>query len=180
MVKGREDPDAYSFYCHFFLPYVVGRSKWNYMMRTQIKIQVVAQPSDEALGLLLLENSWDRWTWEHGKTKDEIKEDAKKKEPECPKTKYTIGRGRKDLRRSCSGWTNQGIRRFGELAIMTNNQRKEEIKMQHEHPTGRGVGFDWYFHEKVDDYINTTGTEEDSEANMKQYAEEPIEAYVEL
>lgn len=72
------------------------------MCCTKLRINTVAKVSDEALGLLLLENSWDRWSWEYGKTKVEILADAQDQKPQCPATKYTIGRGRKCMRHSGS------------------------------------------------------------------------------
>ena len=93
MMAGREEPEAHAFYCHFFLPCVVGRTKWNYMMRNHKTIDSVATSSDEALGLVLLENSWNRWSWEHTKTKEEIKIDYAKKNEDTGKPPDYVHRG---------------------------------------------------------------------------------------
>jgi len=177
MTQGRNNPEAYSFYCHHYLPHIVGRGKWNYMVRTKIDIEDVASISDEALGLVLLENSWERWSWEHTKTKEQIKEEVRKKidEREIPRTMYTLGRGRKDKQRSGSGWSNDGISRFGELAKMTEDHRRDD-----DNENGETSGFDVCFADKVAEWMSTDkdGSEE-TDVDNNGY-EAAVEACVEL
>lgn len=188
MLEGRENPSAYSFFCYHFLPYVVGRTKWNYIMRTNRDIRDVASTSDEALGLVLLENSWDRWEWEHTKTKEDIKADNAKRPEERtgPQTKYTVGRGRKDVSRSCSGWTNQGILRFSELAKMTDTQKAEDTKTLKEHlendlANEDGFGFECFFRKEVASYLaEQTGAEATAGGDGVRQQEQVVEAYIEL
>ena len=96
ILEGRKQREAYAFFCHYFLPAVVGKKKWEKAMRAGGKVSNLATISDEALGLMFLENSWDLWTWIHGG-----------KIGSKPETKYTKGRGK--LARKSSGWSRVGV-----------------------------------------------------------------------
>lgn len=182
ILEGRKEEEAYAHFCYYILPYVVGRSRWGYMLRiSSRKFEWVASISDEALGLLLLENSWDRWTWESGRTKEQIREDAQKDQPECPPTKYSVKRGRKKVPRSSSGWTNEGIRRFRELAEMTTKARKEEEDKLKESGGNKERGFNEYFFKKIkEEYEVKQKSQENEEDASKEDTKMPEVAWLEL
>jgi len=181
ILEGRKEEEAYAHFCYYILPYVVGRSRWGYMLRiSSRKFEWVASISYEALGLLLLENSWDRWTWESGRTKEQIREDAQKDQPECPPTKYTVKQGRKKVPRSSSGWTNEGIRRFRELAEMTTKARKEEEDKLKE-SGNKERGFNEYFFKKIkEEYEVKQKSQENEEDASKEDTKMPEVAWLEL
>ena len=61
ILKGRTNRhNAYTFYCDYFLQCVVGRRGWKKGVDST-EVREIATVTDEAFGLLLLENSWDKW-----------------------------------------------------------------------------------------------------------------------
>ena len=61
LLKTRDDVGgAYTLFCDHFLQCVVRRRNWRAGIEDK-EVQKVATVTDEALGLLLLENSWDKW-----------------------------------------------------------------------------------------------------------------------
>jgi hypothetical protein len=51
---------AYTYFANTTLPKIVGPTKWRGQV-TKRTISQIATPTDEAFGLLLLENSWENW-----------------------------------------------------------------------------------------------------------------------
>jgi hypothetical protein len=51
---------AYTYFANTILPKIVGPTKWRGQV-TKRTISQIATPTDEAFGLLLLENSWENW-----------------------------------------------------------------------------------------------------------------------
>jgi hypothetical protein len=66
----REDSGAYTWFYDFVLSCVVGRNKWR-QFSSERPGCTLASVSDEALALLLLENSWDCWVEKVKLTVDE-------------------------------------------------------------------------------------------------------------
>jgi hypothetical protein len=60
---GQNKEDTYKAFCDYILPAVCGH-KTNQVKFNQLKICEIATPSEEAFGLLLLENAWDRWSYQ--------------------------------------------------------------------------------------------------------------------
>jgi hypothetical protein len=113
---------SYIFFCEKFLKHVVGVRTFNGGWKNKATITDLATPSDEALGLLLLENSENRWIQEF--------EMEQRGEDECdsalPKTKYTSNGDKKAKRgftKKYGGWSNEGIDRFNELVGLVKLDR---------------------------------------------------------
>jgi hypothetical protein len=108
---------AYSVVYDKFLPCIVGRTKWKERLSYVQQDRELSTPTDEALCLLFLENYYDRWMDLYkiknapvepvrGETKRVFKSDVP--------PKYTNGGITYNLteRRSHSGWSAEGIKRF--------------------------------------------------------------------
>jgi len=142
--KGRQDPKAYTFFCHFFLPHVVGKQRWRNGIKTGAAISKLATVSDEAFTLLILENSWDRWLWEVGKSKEEIK--AAIEDGTIPQAKYTLGKGQKA--RKNMGWSEDGMKRYQQIAKEIVKKDREQDKEDITEPGRNGWSkFDKEFRE---------------------------------
>jgi len=115
----QEGHDAYCYYLYHFLPYIVGKHKWRKEFNRSAVFDNLYTASDEAFGLLVLENNWDRWKWEAERTKEEI--EAQKEDR--PDVKYTTGKG--GAARKHQGWNGKGLRRYNELGELVTNDRKE-------------------------------------------------------
>jgi hypothetical protein len=123
---------------HLFLTRIVERIVGNaYWKRNSDKkpLSRFCTRSDEAFGLLLLENSYDRWTdmWLRGDYKD--------KEKKAPRSCYTNSgdtRGLKGSNRKLEGWSMEGYKRFDELHKLVTADRakpsratfEEELRVQ--------------------------------------------------
>jgi len=120
--------EGYIFFCMKFLKCVVGVQNFKRGIKNKLKMSTIASPSDEALTLLLLENSEYRWTTElERKMKgEEVNEDT------LHATKYTsAGQNKKQLKgftRKYGGWLEEGIERFNELVEMVKADREENGK----------------------------------------------------
>ena len=148
MLQGRNDPKAYSYYCHHFLSIVVGQRKYTRSLRQGAKLSEIATESDEAMGLLVLENSWDRWKWELGKTKEQIKE--LEREKKAKQVKYT--QGQQGSARKNGGWSIEGVHQFSALLKQFQKDREDDTKRTSEERQGQDNenyrDFDEYFSNK--------------------------------
>lgn len=114
-LPGGEVNQSYIFFCQHFLKCVVGIQKFAKQWNKQYDITDIATPSDEAMTLLLLENSDMKWTRE-----------AEKGE-KLP-SKYTRTGYNKQLKgftRRNQGWIKEGIVRFNALLAMVKQDRLE-------------------------------------------------------
>jgi hypothetical protein len=110
MMEGRDNVEAYAYYSYHFLPYILGKRRWRLVFNKRLTMDDMATASDEAFGLLVLENNYKKWTWMVNKNKEEQKAKAN----EMPKTPYyTVGRGSRTEK--YQGWTLAGMEKFGEL-----------------------------------------------------------------
>lgn len=108
--------------CENFLSDVVGAATWkkNY---TCVELREFVSVSDMALLLLLLENSWERWT-------DKV--DKKRKTVDKTiGTLYTSKKansqdGERDTDHANSKWSAEGIRRYNELSIAVRDDWKSQ------------------------------------------------------
>ena len=140
MLQGRSNAEAYTYFCHFFLPHVVGKNRWRNGIRKGAAINTLATVSDEAFALLLLENSWDRWLWEVDKTKAETLQVIENET--TPPTLHTLGKGKKA--RKNMGWTSNGLKRHQQIAqdiVEKDRKNDEEATASGRH------GFDERYHE---------------------------------
>ena len=98
-----------------FVPIVVGQRTFNKMKRLKLCRKIVT-PSDEALAIIMLENSHERWT-------DMIKDPEKKKEDTWSSVKCS-GEGKGGSAKKNSGWSIEGQKRFNDL----NDKFVKEIR----------------------------------------------------
>lgn len=104
----------------FFLPGVVGKKKFKNRVDLQ-RVSDIATISDEAFAILLLENSWEKWT-------DEVLKNTKDPEKlEMPKWTKIPDSGK----RYC-GWRKEGILHFNELYKTVKQDRLDDEKKQKE------------------------------------------------
>jgi len=164
MLEGRKEREAYGYFCHYFLPAVVGKKKWRKAVRNGAKVSGLAMVSDEALGLLLLENSWELWMWiVNGKLGTE------------PKTRYTTGRGK--LARKSSGWSAEGVSRYNNLCRKIAEERKLEKNGQvddgEEDDGGMDdIDFDSFYLNKQYEYMGWKASDHEMETSRAKMVEE--------
>jgi hypothetical protein len=108
------DFKVWSFFCEEFLPCVVGKSKWNHGCASSLMSTFVTV-TDEALTLLLLENSWDTWHQTESKSYTRNKEDLLQ-------SKWTVAA--KAVGRF-GGWKEDGLERFNDLVKEVRKNRLE-------------------------------------------------------
>lgn len=116
----RSNETAYLQFCYTILPLVLGRKVWK-LFPTKTKLTKIASPTDEAWGLLVLENNWEMWEQQARCRNKGIKWSEIPKY-EQKKTKWThnsIGRER------FLGWDSDGVKRFNELTNQICEDRAE-------------------------------------------------------
>jgi hypothetical protein len=124
--RGQEGTnEAYVYYCYYFLPIVLGKNIWATGVRTKETLMTLATASDEAFGILAIENSKERWLWE-------LRTDLPKSEwsKNGPTPRYSTGnkgKAKKNL-----GWTMEGHMRYNVLLTMAERDRGQEKRMSQE------------------------------------------------
>jgi hypothetical protein len=122
-----EGGDAYHLFLTRILERVVGRSSWEGNCDKKL-LSTFCTRSDEAFGLLLLENNYDRWTamWRSG--------DLRNSKGEAPDTLYTNmaeSRTRGSAsNRKLEGWSQEGYARFDELYAMVKADREQPSRIE--------------------------------------------------
>ena len=116
----RRDPKVFYVFCDNFLSWVCGRNLWKKRWTVETVSQI-ATVSDEAFALLLLENSWKKWTAEGRNEEDG--EDENSVDTEGNQTRWTKN-GRSAV--MYKGWSREGIERFNELYSIVMEDRKTE------------------------------------------------------
>jgi hypothetical protein len=141
IMKGREDKDGqYTQFVKVLVPSVAGRKLWNNKVQRTTLLSDIVTVCDEALSLLLLINSRDRWE-EMFQADKEAKAEAenesrtihltivgesnevttnKKQKKLNATTKYTMDT-KKQRNKDFGGWNNEGKRMF--------NRLKEDVEM---------------------------------------------------
>jgi hypothetical protein len=119
--------NAYHYFFAHFVKCVVGLIKFNRGWNTGNLYKLVT-PSDEALGLLLLENNEERWIAEHARGGTETMHQQVENEPvpDLPLSKYTSN-GKKESRgytKKNQGWKEAGVVRFNALVKNVIYDRK--------------------------------------------------------
>lgn len=113
---------AYTEFIERFIPCVVGKSDWDDNSSKKL-IEELVNPSDEALAILLLENSWELWL----EVATQLAANPGCKESELKlksvKTKWT-SQGRPT---AFGGWPIVGLRRYNELynGVAEDRAKKE-------------------------------------------------------
>jgi hypothetical protein len=112
-LETRENPGgAYDLFCNHFLQCVVGRRNWRAGVEAK-EVRDVATMTDEALCLLLLENSWDKWV-------DMAVNKTGKSDVESKFTSGGIGKNSKKY----MGWSRDGLKRFNTLRSQIESERR--------------------------------------------------------
>jgi len=116
---------AFLYFYHHILPCVAGLQKCRREGKLQ-RLGQIATPSDEALGLLLIENSEDRWLdeFEESKTRHGA---TSVSTPTMYTTSGTTNEYKAFTGKNC-GWTVEGIERFNEILDMVKDDRKQNGK----------------------------------------------------
>ena len=113
-VANDEVNDNYVYFCENFVKTVVGAQRYKRGWKNNLDFSEIATPSDEALTLLLLENSMYRWT-----TDDEEKGPAPPRYTSAGKNKEQKG-----VTKKYGGWTKGGIERFNDIVRKVREDRK--------------------------------------------------------
>jgi len=108
---------AYTYFANTILPKIVGPTKWRGQV-TKRTISQIATPTDEAFGLLLLENSWENWKEARRLVHEDNSKSGANKAPFIYSLQPTKGGSRK-----FGGWSNARIRRYRELVHMVRAER---------------------------------------------------------
>lgn len=119
------DKDVYIWFLSVFLKHGVGARNWN-QLHLRKTISKYCTPSTEAIVLLIIENNYNRWIDEHN--------NVEKLRKELAPPLYTNGgiskRGGKATSKQGGGWSTEGIRRFNELIVMVNSDRKSRLEFE--------------------------------------------------
>lgn len=108
----RLNENVFEIFCDKILRCVVGKLVWRERICHEL-VSVIATPSDEALALLILENSWDRWEQIYDLDGDHKNAKIQTKWTSDPQHASPF-----------SGWNLEGRERFNELRRLVINDRK--------------------------------------------------------
>ena len=115
ILMGRTNKNkAYTFYCDYFLQCVVGRRRWKKGV-SKDEVWKIATVTDEAFGMLLLENSWEKWV-------DMARRQSGTSEVDSEYTNSGVGKNS----RKFQGWDDQGLTRFNELRNQVQAERMDQ------------------------------------------------------
>lgn len=144
----RKNNQAYGWFVDNALSFVVGRGVWKEKKGEEL-LDEWANPGDEALALVLLENSWEAWcaryNARHGK---------KKQKGDIPRPKYTVQVGPtkndKETAKEKRSWSDAGLQRFNTWRNDVKANRKEDQETPKDKTTNTSF-HKWYKaqHEKV-------------------------------
>ena len=130
--KGRKHKKNYNTFFSRFVPAVVGPELFRQRLQDADGVtsaDTVCTISDEAFALLLVENSYDRWTDIYTKTGGIPKQRRGDRTRQCDSDiapQYTHGGIKYELHQKTKtkGWTTTGIQRYNELFKMVQTDRK--------------------------------------------------------
>jgi hypothetical protein len=95
---------------------------YNQVKFNQLKICEIATPSDETFGLLLLENAWDRWSYQAANPDGET----------FPATKYSNEGSTTRIAKMYAGWKSSGLHRFNDLQRLVKGDRTTSDRLEFE------------------------------------------------
>ncbi len=117
------DRVAYTLFCDEVLSLVVGRNEWKVTSMSK-KISEFVTVSDEAFGLLLMENSWELWKQmgERARKGEDIGNAKRGSDDERGglNTKFTMNGGHV---KKNQGWSKEGLQRFVALVKEVQDDR---------------------------------------------------------
>ena len=114
----RKDEEQYGLFCDMILSCIIGQMEWK-KNRTTKRVSEMATVTDEAFRLLVLENSWDQWSYLLSKGRRSVNKDdtnvamTKWMSNPCAAKKY-------------QGWDMAGIVRFNALCANVVESRKDD------------------------------------------------------
>lgn len=106
---------AYTMFVTSIVPVVVGRYEWKQKAH-KVHYSTFVTPSDEAFGMLLVENNYEAWV--------EIAQTGDKGDKKPKYTKHAMNSGR------YGGWSTQGIRRYNELIRIVKEDRRKDKQLR--------------------------------------------------
>jgi len=123
LANKRKDYEHYAWFYDNVLSFIVGRNRWR-EQSASVCGAAMATPTDEALGLLILDNSWDYWIHKHhSKASAEGGNGSTTKKNKKVKTKYTMeGSGSREFK----GWSEAGLRRMNQLIKEVRQDRARD------------------------------------------------------
>ena len=131
----REEKDTYGWFFDNVVSFVIGRSQWKHKWGSEL-LEEYCNVGDEALGLLLLENSWDCWSkraisgqqkWSSRKGGQRKKQDDSANKKVEARPMYTVSL-HKEQKTEIQGWTKEGLERFNELRKEVESDRDKHGK----------------------------------------------------
>ena len=117
--------NAYNFFYDCIMGCVVGKTEWKRLVRLGEPMSTLFSVSDEAFGLLLLENSWKRW--KHIFNNPNFTEQQKKKVKARWSKDTRVGNSDND------GWDQRGLEKYNELVRKVHQDRKENIEFDNKY-----------------------------------------------
>jgi hypothetical protein len=113
----RNDPETYMVVYDYILPCIVGKVYWKKAVQGRLAVEI-ATTSDEALALLILENSWNCWTQEASLSPGQKLAAVETRE----RTKWTsnsMSSGKYE------GWGTEGVPRYNVLCAAVKKDRRD-------------------------------------------------------
>ena len=129
-MQGRSRPEAYTVFLDRFVSLVVHKHKFRAAVRQASGSEEVCTASNEAIGLLLLENSWEPWMdiVTRTKHKQTYKKQRVGSDWQCKKPTMYTGRNpskeERNIRQGDRGWTRSGVQRFNDLLAQVQADRQ--------------------------------------------------------
>ena len=120
-----KDPFTYIWFLSVFVKHGVGAKNWN-QQHLRVPLSKFCTPSTEALVILIVENSYDRWT-------DRATNIGKQRSSLAPSL-YTNGgisrKGGQASSKQGGGWSQEGIMRFNEIVRMVKEDRNRRARFE--------------------------------------------------
>ena len=119
----RKNGRAFRQFCDNILPCIVGRAKWDKVVAGKL-VSKMSTGTDEAWGLLLLENSWDLWE----QMADAPSGKVMPKDRKATKWTNLEGKPKKN-----EGWGDKGIPRFNELmhSVLADRAANKDVEEEY-------------------------------------------------
>ena len=115
----RKDKETYRWFFTQMLPPIIGKTKLCKSLNQGAKLYALVSTSDEAYGILLLENNWKYWEWEEHMCMGLLQGDYRPR----PVPRYTTGRGGKARR--LQGWSPAGVARYNRILEAVKKDRND-------------------------------------------------------
>ena len=123
-LTGQHNDEAEWFVSHI-APNIVGKTKWKDDVKSKL-ISEILSPTDEAYGILVLENKYKYWMYNYNVEVGREHITSPKKTPKftTSKSRTENGKGRYE------GWTEEGINQYNVLVKRARMNRLSEIRKE--------------------------------------------------